>query len=403
MISRWLNSRVFLWCIGTLSLAYAVTVTTLNLAHIRAMPDVTRVLLPSLENLTAASLPVRIVERSPEGRADNEPLERSDVHIEYGQTSFPPSRSVWINTSLPPSDRGRYLHRFRAGYLRSDADGTDIESLFLIEVHQSFGQEGDAPRANLWLFPPQQRVDGAAITDAVTEARFAHNILLSEARKDAMWRAVFADAHARIVRAFPALAAALIGIAAFGSLLFGLWRQQPWAVVATTVTFVLPIVSAAPFLTAFGWTPITAARLAGVLSDRRDGQRYRPARLATGAVRDRIRYCASPDRGVSDTHNRAAGRHCADGVICQRVGDSAAGPRKRNTGRDLPSVSDRAGQRAVAGRHRHLSHARPFSVDSELAKSRGIEPRSRRRLKPVDGLRYTRRPGQRIEDRMCQS
>ncbi len=116
-------------------------------------------------------------------------------------------------------------------------------------MQQNFRQHGDEARANLWLFPLQQQSDGASITDAVQEARFAHDVLLSEARNDPQWRAIFADSHARIVRAFPALAAFLISLAAFTSLQFNLWREQPWAVVATTLTFVVPVVSAAPFLT----------------------------------------------------------------------------------------------------------------------------------------------------------
>lgn len=258
-----IRRSLVLGCLAAGFLVYAVTITTLNLRHNRAMPDETRVALSSLENLSAASLPVQIIETPlVEPRRDGA-LERRDVHVEYAGRSFPPSRAVWVNTALPRIDPGRYLHRFRAGYLRFDADGPSREALFLIEVHQNFAEHGDEPRANLWLFPPEAPGDGSATTDAVRPARFAHAMRLSDARQDPQWRALFADAHARPVRAFPALAALLISMAASGSLLLGLWRDQPWAVIATTVTFVLPIVSAAPFLTAFGWAPIVAAVVLG--------------------------------------------------------------------------------------------------------------------------------------------
>lgn len=255
-----MNRRLLLSCVALLSIGYAAVITVQNVRHIRAMPDANRVVISSLQPLMAAAEPVRIVERSASVKVIDGSLERKDVHVEYGRQVFPASRAVWVNTALPPSDPGRYLQRFRAGYLRYDAH---IESLFLIEVHQDFGDHGDEPRANLWAFPMQQRSDGAAIFDAVAEAGFAHNIKISEARRDPHWRAVFADSHARLVRAFPALAAVLVGLAALGSLLITLWREQPWAVLATTITFVLPIVSAAPFLTAFGWMPIMAAVVLG--------------------------------------------------------------------------------------------------------------------------------------------
>ncbi len=264
-MTRKLDRRYLLWTVALVALVCAGAITFLNIQHIRAMPKETRALLPMLQSLQAAGQAVKIVESQADDPEVAGALERRDVHVEYGRQVFPASQGVWINTAYPQANPGRYRHRMRAGLLRDDTSGTDLESLFLIEVHQNFRQHGDEARANVWMFPLQQQSDGASITDAVLEAQFVHDVRLSEARADPRWRAIFADSHTRIVRAIPALAGLLVSLAAFGSLLFHLWREQPWAVAATTLTFVLPIVSAAPFLTAFGWTPILAAVILGFI------------------------------------------------------------------------------------------------------------------------------------------
>ncbi len=259
------NSGFLIAGLGLLSLGYAIVITFLNVTHIRAMPAETRVMLSSLQPLVAASEPVVIAETNIGSPDADSGLVKGDVSVAYGRQKFPASTGVWINPSLPHGDPGRYLHRMRAGVLRDKVSGADLESVFLVEVLQNFNQHGDEVLVNLWRFPFQQQSDGASITDAVSEARFAGRVSLDEAGNDPGWRAVFASSHARVVRAFPALAALLISLAAFGSLLFTLWREQPWAVTATTVTFALPIVSAAPFLTAFGWVPILAAVILGFI------------------------------------------------------------------------------------------------------------------------------------------
>lgn len=236
------------------------------------MPDASRTALDSL-----GSLPDQVVileggsEPSPQSRDTKNPesknnLAKRDVSVQIGPERYPTSEAVWVNTSRPVAETGRYLERFRIG-LVTYPEGEPVSALwmYLVEVHQDFGRSGNEPRANFWMFPVSENETGEFSLQAIESVRFAPNRLLDEALADSQWRVVFAQSYARLVRAVPALAALLIGCAALGSLLFALWRSQPWAVAATTVTFVLPILSAAPFLTSFGWMPIVAAVLLGYI------------------------------------------------------------------------------------------------------------------------------------------
>lgn len=279
--------------LAAVTLVYAAAITFGNLRHIRQMPPAEREPLASLSELPGQ---VRILERafsntlsepglpataspaeSPSGSprpstlADahhSSGLGRADVHVEINQQAFPASSQVWVQADESRATRARYLNRFRAGLLRY-GEGTpeSAESelwMYLVELHQDFAESGDEPRANLWRFPVEMTAAGAFSVPQEAGVRFAGNIKVSEAMA-ADWRALFADSYRRLVRAFPALAALIMGLAALGSLLFQLWRTQPWAVAATTVTFVLPLVSAAPFLAAFGWMPLVAAVVLGFI------------------------------------------------------------------------------------------------------------------------------------------
>lgn len=239
------------------ALVYALYITAGNLAHIRAMPTAER------EPLMNLPLPdqVRIVESvSNDSSATgdtlphDENLVRRDIHVRIGQINYPMTPQAWVRLDRPQDDRLRYLSRFRAGLLR---DGAELR-MYLIEVPQAFADSGDQTRLNLWQFEVTRNADEVLVTSDQTPT-FAPNITLTEAQSSETWRPVFAHSYRRLVRAFPALAAFVVALAAIGSLVFALWRSQPWAVAATTVTFVLPMVSAAPFLTAFGWLPLVAA------------------------------------------------------------------------------------------------------------------------------------------------
>ncbi len=265
-MSRTVYPAWLLIALALVAFGYAAAITVLNLQHIAAMPVETREPVDSLDDIVPSlSIVEHAVQSSETRESSNKGLERRDIRVLYGDRAFAKSENVWVNTRLARNDSDRYLRRFRAGVLnfedQVDSHGVATGRAFLMEVHQDFREQGDKPRVNLWLFPAQDSPDIAfEFPNAVD---YAHNLQIDDALVDPAWRALFADNHARLVRAFPALAACLIGLAALGSLIFVLWREQPWAVTATTVTFVLPVVSAAPFLTAFGWLPLIAPIVLG--------------------------------------------------------------------------------------------------------------------------------------------
>ncbi len=298
MASKGLRTRV-LTGLALASFGYAAVITFLNVQHNRAMPSEKRVLLESLDDLAYS---VAVIESMAAGSTVQsnlgESLQRRDVRVLYGDRAFPVSRNVWVNTGLPKNDPDRYLHRFRVGQLsfeeQVNSNGEPLRRSFLIEVHQNFSEQGDQPRANLWLFPSLDTTDAAFNRPEAVD--YAHNILIEKALLDPKWRALFSDNHTRLVRAFPALAAFLIGLAALGSLILKLWQEQSWAVSATTATFVLPIVSAAPFLTAFGWVPVIAAAVLGFIIT--VGIACAVEQRALPVLRDRVK--ASTPRNIAE-------------------------------------------------------------------------------------------------------
>ncbi|MEM7083119.1 MAG: hypothetical protein AAF465_10325 [Pseudomonadota bacterium] len=258
--------------LALISFAYAGAVTVGNIRYAQQKPEAERteyddLALPAGLAITAqrdGKILDYIAVSPPADRVVNEPM-RADVSVTVFGSELARFPAAWVNVHVPAKDRARYVQRFRTGMLEyADTRSTQF---YLLDVPPDFGIDGDSPRASLWLLPLKEAVGdqapSALAADAVERGRAYIDRPLSSLRDDPHARAVFASNYAQPVRAFPALAALLVGLAALGSRLFMLWQRHPWPVVASTVSFVLPIVSAAPFLTAAGWSPIVAAVVLG--------------------------------------------------------------------------------------------------------------------------------------------
>ncbi len=100
------------------SFGYATLITFLNVQRIRSMPGEKRVALESLDELAcSAAIIESIAAGSPSQSNSDEPLQRSDIRVLYGDRAFAVSENVWVNVSLAKNDSSCYLHRYRVGRL----------------------------------------------------------------------------------------------------------------------------------------------------------------------------------------------------------------------------------------------------------------------------------------------